>query len=74
MSQRFILCFDAHRCDGLVWSVKQRNKWVSAKTVVVNVPIQTVYRGPDARQPKAFMEGCGIISGDQTRLMINSTR
>jgi hypothetical protein len=51
-----ILCFDAHREDGLVWSVRQGNKWLNFKTVIVTVPMATVYKGKDAIQPKAYLQ------------------
>lgn len=57
--RRFLLCFDAHRPDGRVWCVRIGNRWKSAKRIVINVPLFTVYRGPTARQPKAYLRGIG---------------
>lgn len=51
-----ILCFDEHRDDGLVWSIRHGNKWHNYREVVSNVPLHTVYKGKDAKQPKAYLQ------------------
>lgn len=51
-----ILCFDKDRADGLVWSIRHGNRWMNFKHVITNVPLQTVYKGADARQPKAYLQ------------------
>lgn len=55
----FKLCFCMHRVDGRVWYVQiGRGKWKMARAVVLRVPtVATVYRGRDARQPKAYLRG-----------------
>jgi hypothetical protein len=50
------LCFEAHRPDGLVWSVWHGGRWHAAAQVIADgVLLETVYRGPAARQPKAYL-------------------
>jgi len=51
-----ILCFDNHREDGLVWSVRRGGQWFNFSTVTVTVPTKTVYRGAEAQQPKAYLQ------------------
>lgn len=53
----FKLCFEAHRADGRVWAVYFKRRWRLAPLVNVMVPVRTVYCGPKARQPRAYLEG-----------------
>ena len=69
----FILCFDALRADCAVWSVRTGGKWLNASSVVVDVPIETVYKGATARQPRAFMRGVGVVRrSDANGLIISA--
>lgn len=68
----FVLCFEAHRPDGKVWAVRQGRVWRLAKTVDVFVPVMTCYRGPTARQPKAYVYGVGVVRGDADGLIIEA--
>lgn len=54
---RLWLCFDAHRTDNQVWAIRHGNQWHRAKSVDARIPMQTVYRGPQAKQPKAYLVG-----------------
>jgi len=49
-----ILCFEAHAKDGRVWALRHRGRWMRARRLVVTAPVVSVYRGPMARQPKAY--------------------
>lgn len=51
------VCFEAHRKDGLVWSVQVgKQPWQSFRAVVFcGVVGQTRYRGPKAPQPRAYL-------------------
>jgi hypothetical protein len=69
----FILCFEAHGAPGgRVWSVRQGNRWRHAQFVNVFVPLVTVYHGPDARQPKAYLLGIGVVKRHGSRLEIRN--
>jgi len=68
----FVLCFEAHRADGRVWAVRQGRVGRLTKMVEVQVPTSTVYRGPTARQPKAYMYGVGVIRGDGDSMVIEA--
>ncbi len=58
----FILCFERrHAPKGRVWAVKQGRRWRLAAEVVVQVPVETVFRGPDAKQPIAYLQGVGVV-------------
>lgn len=50
-----ILCFEAHARDGRVWAVRHKGRWMRARRLVVEAPTETVYRGREARQPKAYL-------------------
>lgn len=66
---KFILCIDRFdEPNGWIWSVRVGNKWLNATNVQVNVPMVTVFRGVQARQPKAFLTGVGVVR--QTGSMI----
>lgn len=68
----FILCFDSHRPDGLVWTIKQGGRWSMAREITVLVPMRTVYRGSLARQPKAFLVGEGVVSRKGDALIVTA--
>lgn len=61
--KRFILCVDRFdRGAGQVWAVRTGGKWLTARVVYVMVLVmQTVFRGTNARQPKAYLEGYGVV-------------
>jgi hypothetical protein len=67
-----ILCFEAHRADGRVWSVRHRGKWHATAELVCQVPIVSRYRGRMARQPKAYFEVIGphILSVKRCRISV----
>lgn len=68
----FVLCFEAHRADGKVWAVRQGRVWRLTKLVSVHVPLSTVYVGPAARQPKAYLCGTGVVRGNGRQLVIEA--
>jgi hypothetical protein len=68
----FVLCFEAHRKDGRVWAVRQGRGWRLTRAVDVLVPTNTVYRGPQARQPRAYLEGIGVVRGNQDAMTIEA--
>jgi len=58
----FVLCFENHAKDGKVWALKTRGRWSRWATVRVSVPIDSTYRGKEARQPKAYFTGRGLVN------------
>lgn len=68
----FVLCFEAHRADGKVWAIRQGRVWRLTKVVEVRVPLSTVYRGPVARQPKAYLAGVGVVRGNAQAMLIEA--
>jgi hypothetical protein len=56
-----ILCFKQHSADGLVWWVRHRGKWKTARSVSVQCEVRTVYRGKTGRQPHAFLQCLGSV-------------
>lgn len=67
---RIWVCFDAHAEDGCVWAVREGNKWHVCKEIDIRTPLVTVYKGREARQPKAYLVGRGSVSGTPERLTI----
>lgn len=61
MTSPTILCFKEHSPDGLVWWVRHRGKWKTARTVDVRCETVTVYRGTSGRQPHAFLQCLGDV-------------
>lgn len=63
--QKVIVCIDRFDAkDGRVWGVRTGRKWLTAKTVHVWIDMETVFKGPTARQPKAYLEGVGVVRTD----------
>ena len=46
---------------GRVWAVQTGGKYLIAKAINVLVPVETVFKGPDAKQPKAYLKGKGVV-------------
>lgn len=62
MPKRFILhvdTFDEPR--GWIWMIRTGRRRINAKHVTVNVKTRTTFKGKDARQPRAFIEGVGVL-------------
>jgi uncharacterized membrane protein len=53
--------FESHSRDRRVWSIRAGNRWYRCKTVNIQIPMQTVYRGRQASQPKAYLRGRGRL-------------
>lgn len=50
------LCFDAHRTDGLVWSIDVDGKWLNVSEVELRVPMRTAYRARGLKdEPSAYL-------------------
>jgi hypothetical protein len=60
--QTLWLCFDAHAADGRVWAIRAGRMWLRAAVVETDgVEWATIYRGPRARQPRAYLRGTGYV-------------
>ncbi len=63
--RKVILCvdrFDAR--DGAIWAVRSGRTWLNARIVNVEIQMETVFKGPHARQPKAYLTGIGVVRTD----------
>lgn len=69
-ARSFILCFDAHSATGRVWAVRVGRTWRTTRDVRCTVPLKTVYRGPSARQPRAYLAGVGRVRGTSAQIRI----
>lgn len=59
---RWKVCYEATRADGRVWAVQAgRQPWVLTPHVSILAPSETVYRGPTAKQPRAYLTGNGRV-------------
>lgn len=45
----------------MVWCVRRGNRWTRLRAVDVQIPLQTVYRGPRSAQPRAYLAGHGRL-------------
>jgi hypothetical protein len=70
----FLLCVDRlDRADARVWAVVWRGRWRVATAVHVAVPVQTVFKGVRACQPKAYLTGVGVVRRAKQALWITPT-
>lgn len=44
-----------------VWAISTSGRYLIATDVQVHVPLETVFRGPGAKQPKAYLKGRGVV-------------
>lgn len=54
--------FNAKRGDKECWTVHLSDRCLFVKKAVVMVPVETIYKGDKAPQPRAFLKGIGTIS------------
>ena len=64
-----LLCFEAHADDGLVWSIRQGDRWLGPfSQVSVEMPLYTVYRGQTGDEPRAYLQTASpaqvLVSGE----------
>lgn len=45
-----------------IWTVHLSNRCIQTKKVIVKVPLETIYKGDTARQPRAYLKGIGKIN------------
>jgi hypothetical protein len=67
------ICFDNHADDGLVWAVREGNVWHRGATVNIHGQLESVYRGPNARQPRAYFRAIGKVTKKGKTLTITTT-
>lgn len=46
---------------GRVWAISTQGRYLIATALDIQVPVETVFRGPAARQPKAYLKGKGVV-------------
>lgn len=64
-ARKIVLCVDRFDAkDGRVWAVRTGRQWLTAHTVHVWIDMETVFRGKDAIQPKAYLTGVGVARED----------
>lgn len=44
-----------------IWTVHLSDQCIQTKKVICTTPIETVYRGQKAQQPRAYFKGVGIV-------------
>lgn len=66
------VCFDNHADDGLVWAVREGNQWHRAAHIDIRVPLTSVYRGPKARQPRAYFRTHGAVTRKGQTLILTT--
>lgn len=47
--------------DGSVWTVHLSDKCIPTMKVKVEVPVETIFKGLEASQPRAFLKGKGRV-------------
>lgn len=71
--RKVVLCVDRFDAkDGKVWAVRSGRRWLTAKRVYTFVQMTTVFKGITARQPKAYLEGVGVVRRYHDALMITA--
>lgn len=54
LPKNVLVCFEDHAPDGLVWAIKEGRQWSRHRYILISVMLESVYRGKNARQPKAY--------------------
>ncbi len=49
------------RKDPDIWTVHMSDRCIQTREVDIRVPLQSIYRGPNARQPRAYFKGKAIV-------------
>lgn len=59
------LCIDRFDApNGHIWAVRDGRRWLTARTVHIDIAMETIYRGMEAQQPKAYLTGFGVVHDD----------
>lgn len=61
---------DAKRGDSDVWTIRQHQKDRHVRSVDIRVPVQTIYRGSSASQPRAYLRGFGSVEIEKGHAII----
>jgi hypothetical protein len=59
--------FNAKRASKDAWTVHLSNRCIMTPKVHVKVPIETIYKGDSAPQPRAFLRGKGVVKVKRDR-------
>lgn len=62
--------FGAKRGTKDAWTVHLSDRCIQTPKVEVRVPIETIYKGDMAPQPRAFLRGRGIVRAYKGRVVI----
>lgn len=56
-------------CDD-IWTVHLSDRCIQVRKAIVRVPVETIYKGATARQPRAYLRGTGVVrvSGHTARI------
>lgn len=44
-----------------IWTVHLSDRCIHTRRVEVGVPVETIYKGPNASQPRAYLKGKGRV-------------
>lgn len=53
--------FGARKGSSDTWTVKSGGKNQHARKVICDVPLETIYKGDSAPQPRAYLKGRGVV-------------
>lgn len=53
--------FNAKRTARDVWTVHMSDRCIQTRLIDCRVPVQSVYKGDKATQPRAFFRGTGVV-------------
>ena len=62
--------FNARKASKDAWTIHLSKKCIFAPKVEVRVPVETIYKGDSAPQPRAFLKGKGIITIKKDRTVV----
>lgn len=63
---------NVQRKDPDIWTVHMSDRCIQIKKVIIKCPLESVYKGPDARQPRAYFKGKAIVEVKRDEVVLHA--
>jgi len=61
---------NVQRNDPDIWTVHMSDRCIQTKEVDIRVPLTSIYKGPKARQPRAYFKGKAIVDVQRGKVIL----
>ncbi len=61
------------RKDPDIWTVHMSDRCIQTKEVDIRTPLVSIYRGPKARQPRAYFKGKAVVEVLKNKVILHDS-